>query len=282
MGTGTRYERIGHGYATRRREDPRVKALIEDALGDARTVVNVGAATGSYEPPGRHVIAIEPSDVMAAQRPARLAPAIRATAGALPLRDGSVDAAMAILTVHHWDAEQERGVRELRRVARERVVILTFDAEVCARMWLAADYLPELAALDRRIFPPLQRVTEWLGCHDARVKTVEVARDTADWTFAAFWAHPERVLDAAARAATSGFARMDPAIVERVVGQLAADLESGAWDARYGHLRELESYDAGLRLVVAGRGACPEPPGWRPELGAGRLTAVAGVRPAWT
>src|ERR1700742_1380764 len=155
MGTGTRYERIGHGYATTRREDPRIKALIDDALGDAATVVNVGAGTGSYEPRGRHVIAIEPSDVMAAQRPAGLAPAIRATAGALPLRDASVDAAMAVLTVHPWDSEQERGVRELRRVARDSVVILTFDADVCARMWLVADYFPELAALDRRIFPTI-------------------------------------------------------------------------------------------------------------------------------
>jgi len=252
MGTGTRYQRIGHGYAARRREDPRVKALIEDALGDARTVVNVGAGAGSYEPPGRHVIAIEPSDVMASQRPAGLVPAIRATAGALPLRDASVDAAMAVLTVHHWDAEQERGVRELRRVARERVVILTFDAGVSARMWLVADYLPELAALDRRIFPPPERVTEWLGSPSASVETVEVARDTPDWTFAAFWAHPERVLDPAARACTSGFARLAPEIVERVVSRLSADLASGAWDARHGYLRELDSYDAGLRLVVAG------------------------------
>jgi SAM-dependent methyltransferase len=252
MSAGTRYERIGHGYARTRREDPRIRALIDDALGDARTVVNVGAGAGSYEPRDRHVIAIEPSDVMAAQRPSDLAPAVRATAGALPLRDDGVDAAMAILTVHHWDAEQERGVRELRRVARDRIVILTFDAEVCARMWLIADYLPEVAALDRRTFPPIDRLTDWLGCPEARVETVEIARDTPDWTFAAFWAHPERVLDPAARAATSGFARMDPAVVQRVHARLAADLASGAWDARHGHLRRLDAYDAGLRLVVAG------------------------------
>src|ERR1700754_4837085 len=121
---GTRYERIGHGYARLRREDPRIASRITEALGDARTVLNVGAGAGSYEPSDRHVIAVEPSDVMAAQRPRELAPAIRAGAGALPLRDGSVDAAMAILTLHHWDADQERGVRELRRVARGPVVIL--------------------------------------------------------------------------------------------------------------------------------------------------------------
>jgi SAM-dependent methyltransferase len=196
------------------------------------------------------VLAVEPSDVMASQRPRDRAPAIRATAGALPLRDGDVDAATAILTVHHWDAEQERGVRELRRVARGPVVILTFDAAVCARMWLLADYLPEVAELDRRIFPTIARLIEWLG-PDTSVRTIEIPADTPDWTLAAFWAHPERVLDPGARAATSGFARMDPAVVARVVARLRSDLESGAWDARHGDLRRLSAYDAGLRLVVS-------------------------------
>src|SRR5579875_2764555 len=153
-----RYDRIGSGYARRRREDPALRARIHAALGDARTVVNVGAGAGSYEPRDRHVIAVEPSDVMADQRPPELAPAIRATARDLPLRDRSVDAAMAILTIHHWDEAQERGVRELRRVARGPVVIVTFDAEVCARMWLQADYLPEVAELDRRTFPAIDRL----------------------------------------------------------------------------------------------------------------------------
>lgn len=131
---GTRYERIGHGYATTRREDPRIAARIHAALGDARTVVNVGAGAGSYEPRDRYVLAIEPSDAMAAQRPPDRAPAIRASAGALPLRDDSVDAAMAIITIHHWDEDQQRGVRELRRVARGPVVILTPEAAVSTRM----------------------------------------------------------------------------------------------------------------------------------------------------
>src|SRR6185437_3296957 len=133
---GARYERIGHGYARLRREDPRIAARITAALGDAQTVVNVGAGAGSYEPRDRHVIAIEPSDVMAAQRPPELPPAIAATAGRLPLRDGAVDAAMAILTLHHWDAEREAGVRELRRVASGPVVILTYVPEVSGEMWL--------------------------------------------------------------------------------------------------------------------------------------------------
>jgi SAM-dependent methyltransferase len=245
----SRYERIGHGYATTRREDPRLRARIEAALGDARTVVNVGAGAGSYEPQDRHVVAIEPSDIMAAQRPRRLAPAIRAQAGDVPLRDGAADAAMAILTVHHWDAQRERGVRELRRVARGPVVVLTFDPVVSARMWLVADYLPELAELDDRIMPPPARIAEWLG--GARVEAVPIPRDTPDWTFGAFWAHPERVLDARARANTSGFARMAPAVVERVVSELRRDLEDGSWDRRHGELRRLGEYDAGMRLIVA-------------------------------
>jgi SAM-dependent methyltransferase len=245
-----RYNRIGRDYSRTRREDPHFSARIHGALGEARTVVNVGAGTGSYEPRDRHVIAIEPSDVMAEQRPAELAPAIRATAGALPLRDDSVDAAMAVLTIHHWDGEQERGVRELRRVARGPVAILTYDAEVSGRMWLMADYLPEVAELDRQIFPSPDRVARWLG-GTARVESVPIPRDTPDWMLGAFWAHPERVLDERARGATSGFARMAPAVIGRVVAAVERDLESGAWDRRYGHLRGLEAYDVGLRLIVS-------------------------------
>jgi SAM-dependent methyltransferase len=247
-----RYDTIGQGYAALRREDPAVAAVIAEALGDARTVVNVGAGAGSYEPRDRHVVAVEPSDVMAAQRSRELAPAIRAGAGELPLRDGSVDAAMAVLTVHHWDADQERGVRELRRVARGPVVILTYDPEVSGAMWLMADYLTEVAAMDRAICPPPEQLAEWLGGgDDVSIHAIPIARDTPDWTLLSFWAHPERVLDPDARAATSGFARQPPEVVERVAADVERDLASGAWDERHGHLRALDAYDAGLRLVVA-------------------------------
>jgi SAM-dependent methyltransferase len=244
-----RYDSIGVDYARTRHEDPRLAARIHDALGGARSVVNVGAGAGSYEPRDRHVIAIEPSDVMAAQRPAGLAPAIRAAAGELPLRDASVDAAMALLTLHHWEDQQERGVRELRRVARGPVVILTYDPEVSSRMWLMADYLPEVAELDRRSFPRIQLVTEWLGGR-TRVTSVPVPRDTPDWSLGSFWAHPERVLDERARNATSGFARMDQAVVDRVVAAVGRDLRDGTWDRRHGHLRRLDELDVGARLVV--------------------------------
>jgi SAM-dependent methyltransferase len=246
---GTRYESIGHGYARLRREDPRIAARITAALGHARTVVNVGAGSGSYEPRDRYVIAVEPSDVMAAQRPPALPPAIRATADRLPLRDDSVDAAMAILTIHHWDAEREAGVRELRRVATGPVAILTYLPEVSNEMWLMQEYLPEVAELDSRIFPTPDQLAAWLGGAVA-VETIPIHRDSPDWMLGSFWAHPERVLDRDARGATSGFARMPPEIVDRVVRALERDLSGGEWDRRHGHLRELDALDVGLRLVI--------------------------------
>lgn len=243
-----RYDTIGHGYAETRREEPRFQRRILAALGDSRTVVNVGAGTGSYEPRDRHVLAIEPSDVMAAQRDRALAPAVRALAERLPLRDNGVDAAMSVLSLHHWE-DQERGVREMRRVASGPVVILTCDAIVSGKMWLMADYLPEVADLDRRIFPSTEQLANWLG-GTTRVEIVPIPRDARDWMLMSFWAHPDRVLDAPARNATSGFARMPSAVVDRVVGNVSRDLEDGTWDARHGDLRELNEYDAGLRLLI--------------------------------
>jgi SAM-dependent methyltransferase len=245
-----RYESIGHSYSRTRREDPLIAQEIAKALGCARTVVNVGAGTGSYEPRDRHVIAIEPSDTMAAQRDRSLTPAIRASAGCLPLRDQSVDAGMTVLSLHHWDEEQEQGVKELRRVSRGPVVIVTYDPRICGQMWLMKDYFPEVAALDNKIFPLPETIIAWLG-GTAEVRPLPIARDTPDWHLGSFWAHPERVLDSSARAATSGFARAEPHVVERVVNEIRADLESGEWDRRYGSLRALNEYDGGLRLIVA-------------------------------
>ena len=248
-GSRPRYDRIGHGYSRFRREDPEIVRRIDAALGPARSIVNVGAGAGSYEPRDRRVLAVEPSKVMAAQRPPDAAPLVRGVAQALPLADGSVDAAIAVLSVHHWHPEQERGVREMRRVARDRIVILTIDPEVSGKMWLMRDYLPEVARLDSEIFPDPASVAQWLG--GAEVATVPVSRRTPDWTLLSFWAHPERVLDEQACKATSGFARMAPEVVRRVRGAVGDDLADGTWDARYGELRRLESYDAGLRLITA-------------------------------
>ncbi len=244
-----RYDAIGAAYARTRREDPEIKARILSALGDARSVVNVGAGTGSYEPDDRTVIAVEPSRVMLAQRPPHAASALCARADHLPIADQSVDAALVVLSLHHWDDGRERGVRELRRVARGPVVIATIDVEVEARMWLFAEYLPEIAALDRRIFPSLQHIDAWLG-GTTRSEVIEIPRASPDWSLMSFWAHPERVLDERARSATSGFARMTPQVVERAVLAIERDLNDGTWDARHGHLRALDRYDAGLRLLV--------------------------------
>jgi len=253
----SRYDAIGTEYIATRREDPRIAAQIRTALGDARSLVNVGAGAGAYEPHDRRVIPIEPSEVMIAQRDPGAAPAVRAAAWPLPLRDQSVDAAMAILSLDHWDDDQERGVKEMRRVARGPVVILTVDPKVSEQMWLIADYLPEVAELDRRTFPTLEMLRRWLDASVA-VQELLIHRQTPDWMLASFWAHPERVLDPQARNSTSGFARMPPRIVNRVVDAVERDLKNGIWEARHGSLRALDEYDAGLRLVVSTPGRPPD------------------------
>jgi SAM-dependent methyltransferase len=245
--SASRFDRIGRGYSRYRREDLRFRRLIHGALGDARSVVNIGAGAGSYEPRDRDVVAVEPSDVMVAQRPADRAPAIRGRAEAIPLRDGSVDAAMAVLSLHHWD-DRRAGLSEMRRVARGNLVLVTYDPRVSARMWLVAEYFPAVAELDHATFPLPEEVAGWLG--GARIEAVPIPADTPDWMLGSFWAHPERVLDEGARNATSGFARQPREVVERVVDAVRRDLEDGTWDRKHGHLRRLAEFDAGLRLIT--------------------------------
>jgi SAM-dependent methyltransferase len=242
------YDRLGHGYARHRRADPRIAAHIHAALGDARTVVNVGAGAGSYEPTDRYVLAIEPSATMRAQRTAHLSPAIAGRAEALPLDNRSVDAAMAILTVHHWD-DPLAGLRELRRVARYRVIMLTFDIDVLARYWLFTDYLPEGLADDRARFPAIAVITHALG--GAEVEAVAVPADCSDGFVECYYARPEALLDPSVRAAQSVWPRLPEGVEERAIAALAADLDSGEWDRRHGHLRNENAYDAALRLITA-------------------------------
>lgn len=244
----TLYDEIGSDYAVRRRQDPRIAAAVWTALGDARSVVNVGAGAGCYEPHERRVIAVEPSTVMLAQRPPHRAASVLGRAEQLPLENGSVDAAMAVLTLHHW-SDQRAGLAELTRVARRRVVILTIDPAVSGRMWLMADYAPEIADLDHSLFPRPETIASQLD--RGRVETVPVPAYCRDEFLLAFWAHPERVLDPHARAATSGFACLQHGAVNRAVTHLRRDLSDGTWDARHGHLRHLSEYDAGLRLVTS-------------------------------
>ena len=245
------YEQHGRDYAVLRRTDPRIEARVHAALADARTVLNVGAGTGSYEPADRYVLAVEPSATMRAQRPPTAAPALDATAEHLPFDDDSFDAAMAMVTIHQW-GDVERGLRELRRVSRGPVVVLTVDAPALRRFWLA-DYFPEVVALDETRFPTIERVVDVLGADggQVRVDAVPIPLDCVDGFGEAFYGRPEAFLRSEVRAATSGFGLTDPAVVRRGLDRLADDLAGGAWDRAHGHLREQAEYVGALRLVVA-------------------------------
>lgn len=221
---------------------------IWQALGDARTVVNVGAGTGSYEPLDHQVTAVEPSEAMIAQRAPGAAPAIQAAAEDLPFADNSFDAAMAILTLHHW-SDLAAGLAEMMRVARRRVLIVTFDLEVAHDQWIVRDYLPELVPFNVRWFPSLARVLDELP--SATVQPMLVPRDCTDRMFATLWARPEQYLDAQVRDATSTWHQIPAATSARALRQLRRDLSSGKWDERYGHLRTTPVWDVGLRLLRA-------------------------------
>jgi SAM-dependent methyltransferase len=242
---GAIYDEIGRTYASTRRPDPRVEAMIRAALGDAGSVVNVGAGAGSYEPP-QTVLAVEPSAAMIAQRPQGAAPAVQAAAERIPLPAGACDAALAVLTIHHW-ADPRRGVAEMRRVAR-RVVILTWDPGFADAFWLVRDYLPESKELDRGRMPSIAQVCDWLG--GAEVTPVPVPHDCVDGFFAAFWRRPEAYLDPLGRAGMSNLSQLG-APVDRAVAALRADLESGAWRERNRDLLELDELDLGYRLLVS-------------------------------
>ena len=241
------YETNGHGYAVRRRPDPRIAAMIHTALGEARTVLNVGAGAGSYEPTDRYVVAVEPSARMRAQRPATAVPALDATAEQLPFDDNSFDAVLASITVHQW-ADTARGLAELRRVARGPVLVLTFDGAALDRLWLAG-YAPELIAAERRRYPAIPTIADAIGS-SAEVIEVPIPIDCVDGFTEAYYARPEQFLDPRVRAAQSAWGFVDEAATTRAVEGLRADLASGAWDARHGHLRTQSAFVGSLRLIV--------------------------------
>lgn len=244
----TAYDRIGVDYADGRRTDPRWMGAIQHALGNATSVVNVGAGTGSYEPRDRPVVAVEPSTVMIDQRPRSRTPVIQAAAEALPLRTGAFDAALAVLTVHHWD-DPAAGLRELRRIAR-RQVIVTFDPEGHAGFWLIEEYLPHLADQLRRRTPPLELLAEMLG--PLEVAPLPLPADFTDGVLAAHWARPAAYLDPSVRANASGLATCDPETLDEAVAGLRRDLTDGTWHTRHRHLLAQDTYDAGYQLVTAG------------------------------
>ena len=247
MSSGQLYDTIGAAYTVTRRTEPRIAAQVWAALGDARTVLNVGAGTGSYEPQDRDVTAVEPSALMRAQRPAGAAPCVAAAAESLPFEDRSFDAAMAFATVHHWQ-DPIAGLRELRRVAR-RVVVFTADTSSPGwldRFWLTRDYLPEFADLFTRR-PSLTEMAHAIG---GRIETVLIPWDCADGFFEAYWRQPEAYLDENVRRGVSVWARVGPEAEQRAVRSLRADLASGRWAERNRGLVTLDAADLGLRLLV--------------------------------
>ncbi len=242
-----KYARIGVGYREVRRPDPRLAALIAGALGDARTVVNVGAGAGSYEPKGLEVTAVDPSQVMLDQHPGTRK--VKAGAEELPFEDGQFDAAMAVMTVHHWP-DPARGLAELRRVSR-RQAVFTWDPEHrTPDLWFFEEYLPEIGERERSTFVPLSVVSGALDAHT--VLPFPVPHDVTDGFRAVFWRRPESYLDPAVRAASSTFASLPASVVEPAIARLREDLRSGAWQRRHAHLLERESVDYGYRLVLAG------------------------------
>jgi SAM-dependent methyltransferase len=241
------YDRIGGGYVAGRREDPRIARLIWEALGDARAVLNVGAGTGSYEPTDRRVVAVEPSAVMLAQRPASAAPAVKASAEALPFADDEFDAAMAVLSVHHW-TDRRRGLKEMRRVARGPVVLCVRVAEASPWCWLY-DYFPATAEL-------VAGRETLLGDYEAVLGPVEQRRvpipgDCVDGFEAAYWKRPGAILDPEVWRAMSALALIPEPERAEGMRRLRADLESGEWEHRWSGLLELDELDLGYAVLVA-------------------------------
>lgn len=238
------YDSIGCRYGERRRADPRIATRIHEALGGCRSLLNVGAGAGSYEPQDREVIAVEPSAVMIRQRPPAAAPAVQASATELPFRDSTFDASLAILTIHHWP-DLSRGLHELRRTARKAVVILTFDSSA-AGFWLT-DYFPGILEIDRRRMPSLSTIRRHLG--KVSVADVPIPHDCTDGFLCAYWRRPHAYLDRRVRSAISVFTRITG--LKEGLAHLARDLRSGVWRRRYGRLLTLSELDLGYRLVVA-------------------------------
>ncbi|MEU2829217.1 class I SAM-dependent methyltransferase [Streptomyces lavendulae] len=240
--------RIGSGYADHRRPDPRIARRIAEALGDARTVINVGAGSGSYEGAARAVTAVEPSRAMRAQRPAGLPRAVDAVAEDLPFADGEFEGAMTLFSVHQW-TDVKAGLREVRRVTRGPVVILTCDPKPVRDFWLHS-YAPEVLETEARRHPPIEDMADALG-GTGTVETVPIPLDCTDGFNEAYYGRPEMLLDPAARRACPAWSFVDDGGRRRFTESLRRDLDSGAWDERHGHLRRLPAYEGSLVLIRA-------------------------------
>jgi Methyltransferase domain len=241
------YDQIGQTYLATRRSDPRIAAALGQALGPASSVANIGAGTGSYEPP-QTVVAVEPSRVMIDQRAAGSAPVAQASAERLPLRDDCVQAAMALMTVHHW-SDLAAGLDEMQRIARDRLVIFTWNPEVTIHCWLLAEYFPEAGEVDYGYAVPVEDLTSKLP--RVRVDPILIPHDCADGFAMAYWRRPEAYLDPIKRAGMSLFARLDDDKLEPGLAALAADLDSGRWHDRHADLLDLDVLDLGYCVITA-------------------------------
>ncbi len=239
------YDSIGLNYTDLRKPDPRIAAAILEALGTAQIVMNIGAGTGSYEPTDRQVTAIEPSIEMIRKRKPDAAPVIQATADTLPFENKAFDAAMAVLTIHHWP-DKAAGLTEVRRVTKGRIVLLTYDP--AHRPWLT-DYLPELATLDEAHMPKMSDYEDWLG--PVQVTPLMVPHDCRDGFLYSYWKRPQAYLDPHVRSGSSSFWALGD--VTPQLGRLAHDLETGEWHRRYADILAQDDYDAGYRLIVSER-----------------------------
>ncbi len=239
------YDRIGTGYAGQRRPDPRWQAAVDAALGRSRTVVNIGAGTGSYEPDDRYVLAVEPSTTMIRQRPAGSPPALQASAENLPIADAQFDVAMAIVSLHHWQ-DWAAGVREMLRVA-DRAVILHFDPTLHGEFWLARDYLPELTEIWRDV-PAVDEVAATIGTN-AVVQDLLIPWDCVDGFLPAYWRRPDAYLDPVVQQSMSGLQLLDPAVLSRGLSRLQSDLQDGTWQRTHAPLLHAEELDTGWRLI---------------------------------
>ncbi|WP_422227271.1 class I SAM-dependent methyltransferase [Mycobacterium sp.] len=246
ISTQTRYDRTGRTYSYTRRPDPRIAAAINGALRGMATVANIGAGTGSYEPTGT-VIAVEPSRVMIAQRPPGSAPAVQAVAEQLPISSHAVDAALAVLTVNHW-SDLERGIAEMSRIARRRVVILTWDHDVFRQFWLMREYLPAAAQTDADLAVPLMKLVALLD--EPTIIPIPVPHDCVDGFGGAYWRRPHAYLDSAVQAGMSVFALTPKSSVSEGLSRLRADLSSGEWDRQHRDLFDRQHLDLGYRLLV--------------------------------
>jgi SAM-dependent methyltransferase len=243
------YDTHGQKYSGQRKTDPRIAAYIHNELGDSKTVLNIGAGAGSYEPEDKYVIAVEPSIAMRTQRIANgKIPAINAKADSLPFDNKSFDASMAMVTVHHWP-DLEKGIDEIRRVTRNKIVVMSFDPDALDDFW-NVNYFPELIEIERKRYPSIDRLQKALGGNSEIIK-IPIPLDCVDGFQEAYYGRPEAFLEKEVRMAQSAWGFLPPELEEKYLHNLRNDLQSGAWDKKFGHFRTQPTFTGALRLIVA-------------------------------